>query len=270
MRRTFCDCIFFCLPLAFFLSMAPPADAGIFGRCHVQTVPARCFYPGPAISLFDGETLDGWTTLGGGPISDGWEVVDGTIHRKGSGGYLVVDQDFTHFILDFEWKISEGGNSGLKYKVKKFEKGGWLGCEYQILDDANHPNGNKVKTSAAALYDVYAPAEHKVLKPVGEYNHSRIRVYGNTIEHWLNGMKVLHVRTDSKDWQEHIAESKFAGKEGFGKNLVGKIMLQDHGDEVWYRNITVRHLTPASQMKKSRSFGRSAGGVFRNLFRRCR
>jgi hypothetical protein len=188
--------------------------------------------------LFDGKTLDGWTTLDGKPVTRGWEVVDGMIHLKKEtprGGHIISAREVGDFTLTFEWKIAKGGNSGLKYRVRQYGKQ-MLGCEYQIFDDdvARKPAPNK---SAGSLYDVYEPNADKLLKPAGEFNTARIVVQGDRIEHWLNGYLIVSATVGDEDWQRRIAKSKFARNAGFGQNRTGKIMLTDHGSEVWYRNI---------------------------------
>jgi len=199
--------------------------------------------PRDFISLFDGKTLNGWLAANGKPPTQGWDVVDGAIHhRKGRGGHLLSERQFADFELRFEWKIAQGGNSGVKYRTARTPRG-LYGCEYQLLDDPNHPNGKNPKTRLGALYDLYAPDEDaKQAKPVGEYNQSRIVAQGSKLEHWLNGKKVLDVDTASDDWKTRIGRSKFRTVDGFAANKPGSIMLQDHGDEVWFRNIEIRPL----------------------------
>lgn len=187
-------------------------------------------------SPFDGKTLDGWTTQDGKPVTQGWEIVDGAIHLKKDGrraGNIVTAQEFGDFDLSFEWKIAERGNSGLKYRVRTYGNK-VLGCEYQIYDD----EGRKVspKNSAGALYDLYEPNEAKQLKPPGEYNTARIVVRGDHIEHWLNGQLIVSATVGDDQWQRRIAASKFNDVPDFARNPRGRLMLTDHGSEVWYRN----------------------------------
>lgn len=191
--------------------------------------------------LFDGDTLDGWTTAGGEPVAEGWVVEDGVLYRKSGGGSIFTDRSYGDFDLRLEWKISPGGNSGVKYRVKEYG-GRLLGPEYQVLDDTEHADGNHPKSSTAALYALIPAGEGKQLHPPGEWNRTRIVARGTKFEHWLNGQKVLEVDTTGDRWKEAVAESKFADVEGFGQNERGRIMLQDHGDEVWYRNIEIRPL----------------------------
>ena len=196
------------------------------------------------IPLFDGKTLDGWTTIDGKPVTRGWETVDGAMHlpENAGAGNIVTAKEYGDFDLRFEWKISEGGNNGIKYRVRRFDKR-VLGCEYQILDDGGHPDGQTPKKSTGSLFDVCAPNADKHLKPAGEYNSSRIVVRGDHVQHWLNGDLILAVRVGSPDWVAKKARSKFSKVPGFGENRNGKIMLTDHGDEVWYRNIKITAYT---------------------------
>jgi hypothetical protein len=190
-----------------------------------------------AVSPFDGKSLAGWTTLDGKPVTQGWEVVDGTIHLRKDGkraGHIVTAQEFGDFSLSFQWKIAVRGNSGIKYKVRSYG-GKILGCEYQVYDDGGAKKVNS-KGSAGALYDLYEPNSAKQLKPAGEYNDAKIVVRGDRIEHWLNGKLIVAATVGDDEWQRRIAESKFSDAKDFGRNARGKLMLTDHGSEVWYRN----------------------------------
>ena len=206
------------------------------------------------IALFNGKDLSGWTTTSGEPVTRGWEVQDGELVRTDRGGAIYAEGEYEDFVLDFVWKIAPGVNSGLKYRVRFYEKGvygnpGWLGCEYQIYDDAKNPGP---RSSTGALYDVYPPNDKKRVNPPGEYNHSRIVVDGNRIEHWLNGEKIVEADTSSDEWQRRIAKSKFAPVEGFGQNRRGRIQLQDHGGDVWFKSITLRPLGTGAESTGTR------------------
>lgn len=193
------------------------------------------------ISLFDGKTLDGWTSPTGGKPGAGWKVEDGSIHREAKGGDLISEKAYGDFELEFEWKISAKGNSGVKYRLRK-SPGGWLGPEYQVLDDAGHPNGKVEDTTAASLYEVVPAAKDKVLKPVGEWNRSRIVARGTVLEHWLNDRLALKIDTAGKEWPDLKKASKFAKVEDFAGPAAGHLLLQDHGDKVWFRAIRIREL----------------------------
>jgi hypothetical protein len=197
------------------------------------------------IRLFDGKSLTGWQTAGGKPVTRGWTVEDGMLVRTERGGSIFTTDEYGDFELSFEWKIARRGNSGIKYRVAFYEKGvygnpGWLGCEYQLFDDVNR-NTDPVHSSAA-IYGLYAPARNKKLRPVGDFNESRIVVRGTRVEHWLNGDKVVEADTSTDDWKERIAASKFGDVAGFFRNAKGRIELQDHGSRVWFRRIELRPL----------------------------
>jgi len=191
---------------------------------------------------FRGRTLAGWTTLDGRPVTRGWEASDGEIRLKRSvdrGGHIVTAAEFGDFDLSFEWKIAVRGNSGLKYRVRKYGNQ-LLGLEYQICDE---PEGRPItKKSAGALYDLYEPAAERQVKPVGEWNSARIVVRGDRIEHWLNGGLIVNATVGDDEWRRRMGESKFADEEAFGGDRSGRIMLTDHGSDVAYRNFAFRPL----------------------------
>lgn len=199
-------------------------------------------------SLFDGKTLAGWTMLDGGPVTNGWEVVDGAIHLKSSKdrrvGHIITDRNYGDFDLSFEWKIARGGNSGLKYRVRDYGFG-VRGCEYQILGETNEEEQPATRGSTGAIYDLYEPIASKQLKPADEYNSARIVMHDNHIQHWLNGQLVVSAKIGSPEWNRRVAESKFSDVEEFATNRYGKIMLTDHGSEVWYRNFEFYSLEPS-------------------------
>lgn len=199
--------------------------------------------------LFDGHTLHGWTNLDGGPVGEGWEVVDGMIHLKTlqqRSGAIMTEREFGDMDLSFEWKIPANGNSGLKYRVRKYGDR-TLGCEYQIYDDASKREEISPRQSAGALYGLFEPAANKPLKPTGDFNLARIVVRGNDLQHWLNGKLIVAVTIGSDEWKQRIADSKFNEYEGFALNRRGKIMLTDHGSHVWYRNFKLLSPPPAEK-----------------------
>lgn len=196
--------------------------------------------------LFDGKSLAGWTSFKKStPPDKGWDIQDGWLHHiaKAGGGDLVSADKFSEFELSWEWRIADGGNSGLKYFIADDRKGGAVGHEYQMLDDDKHPDGKKgLNRQTAAFYDVLDPVNRPVKKP-GEINQSRVLVQGMHVEHWLNGAKVLEYELGSDALKAAIAKSKFKGVEGFGTRFPGRLLLQDHGDEVFVRNLKLRDLT---------------------------
>lgn len=176
-------------------------------------------------------------------IGKGWKIDGDAIHFDGTGGGdLVTRDEFRNFELNFEWKVDKGANSGVMYRVSLGDPAPYFsGPEYQILDDDVHGDGKNPLTSAAAIYAMYKP-ENKVLKPVGQWNTGRIVLNGNHLEHWLNGVKVCETDLDGEEWKSLYGKSKFSKWEKFGRNASGHIAFQDHGDKVWYRNITVKRL----------------------------
>src|SRR5262245_30817461 len=189
---------------------------------------------------FRGESLAGWTTLGGGQVTQGWEASDGEIRLNrsaGQGGQIITAAEFGDFDLSFEWKIAARGNSGLKYRVHQYGNQ-TLGLEYQICDE---PEGRPIsRKSVGALYDLYEPAAEHRIKPAGEWNTARIVVCGDRIEHWLNGGLIVNATVGDEEWHRRISQSKFVGEEKFGENHTGRIMLTDHGSNVAYRKFVFR------------------------------
>lgn len=209
--------------------------------------------------LFDGETFDGWRGLGRDAVPEGfWTIEDGAIKKvpqeeapRGpdgevrKGGDLTTADTYENFELTFDWKISPGGNSGLKYNVA--ERPGShsaLGFEYQVLDDERHPAAENPTHRAGALYDIIPPAEERLLHPAGTYNRSRIVFQDGHGEHWLNGTKLLEFDLGTARMDSALATSKFRDRAGFADQRDGHIVLQDHGSAAWYRNLKIRELPP--------------------------
>jgi 3-keto-disaccharide hydrolase len=199
--------------------------------------------------LFDGKETTGWRAYAQADFpKEGWVVEDGCLKNEHGvhGGDLVTTQQFTDFDLKFEWRISPAGNSGVKYLVKEGKSGkAGVGFEYQVLDDQQNEDAqNGPNRQAGALYALIAPNESKRLKPVGEFNQSEILVRGNHVEHWLNGAKIVECELGSPTLKEAIAKSKFAKITWFGQKRPSVILLQDHGDTVWFRNLKIKELKP--------------------------
>ncbi len=194
--------------------------------------------------LFDGRTPAGWRGFKAeGFPEKGWAVEDGALHVQGGGGDIVTAKSYQDFELRFEWKVAPGANSGVMYRVSEEHQYPWeTGPEYQVLDDERHADGKDPRTSAASLYALFPP-EGKASRPPGEWNSARILVVGNRVEHWLNGAKVVACEFASARWKELVGASKFATMPGFGAEPAGRIALQDHGDEVWYRSLAIRDLS---------------------------
>jgi hypothetical protein len=192
--------------------------------------------------LFDGKTTRGWQGYRKGHVIDGWEVKDGCLVRVGPGGDIATDGQYGDFELKLEWRIAPAGNSGIFYRVDDSVGPPWeTGPEMQVLDNDEHADGKDPKTSAGSNYGLYAPF-HDVTVPVGYFNRVRIVARGNHIEHWLNGEKVVEYELGSDDWRQRVTGSKFEAWPRYGTVPRGRIVLQDHGDPVWYRNIKIREL----------------------------
>jgi len=193
--------------------------------------------------LFDGESTKGWHTFKKEKVATkGWTVDDGWLHAAKGGGDILSDSEFEQFELQWEWRQPPGGNSGLKYFVLE-TRDSPLGHEYQIMDENPKASGADGKHATASFYDVLKPATKATTKPPGEVNHSRIVVKGNHVEHWLNGTKVLDYSCGSEEVKQAVAASKFKNVPGFGDRVKGHILLQEHGSEVWFRNIKIRTLS---------------------------
>lgn len=230
---------------------APDAAAGPESQ---RTAPAATAAPdetGEWTALFNGRDLDGWRSYNAGQPNPGWIVEDGAIvldvdesTEEMTAGDLITEQQFERFELELEWRISEGGNSGVFFRVREIpgqEVAYLTGIEMQVLDDDVHVDGGNALTSSGACYALYAPTAD-VLRPVGEWNEVRLLVDGDRVEHWLNGRKIVEYVIGSDDWNRRVAESKFADWEHFAKYRKGHIALQDHTDRVWFRNIRIREL----------------------------
>lgn len=204
--------------------------------------------------LFDGVTTNEWTgTKGKGFPETGWLIKDGILTVLGSdgtrhtrGGDIITKDKYGNFELSFEFNIPKGANSGIKYFVVNDFPGqqGYLGLEYQIIDDENHADarlGVKGNRTMASLYDLI-PARDKTVRPVGEWNRGKIIVDGNHVEHWLNGSQVVAYERGSNEFRALVKVSKYKNLKGFGEMPTGHILLQGHGDTVHYRNLKIRNL----------------------------
>jgi Domain of Unknown Function (DUF1080) len=186
-------------------------------------------------------TLKDFTDGSGKAPGGGWSTeTGGMIHLKGKGGNLITRTDYTNFVLEWDWKVIPGGNNGVKYWVTDVSGAGeWLGIEYQMIDDAKNEDGLRGGShTTASFYDIQEPEPGKTLNPAGEWNASRVVVKDGVLEHWLNGKRVGTADTRTDDWRRRVAASKFRDKKGFAPGH-GRIMLTDHQDETWFRNLRV-------------------------------
>ncbi len=201
-------------------------------------------------TLFDGTSTDSWHTYHSDSVK-GWMIMDGALMSHGGNGDLVTNEEYGDFEMEFDFKIPPKANSGVIYKVIEDPENAthYSGPEYQVIDDEGYPpfndNGKMVlindKQKTGANYDMQAPSE-QAARPAGEWNQGRIVVKDNHIEHWLNGKKVVEYDYGSDAWKEQLANSKFKEWAYATPHAKGKIALQDHGDEVWYKNIRIRPL----------------------------
>lgn len=240
----------------------PALDAGAVGANTQLTSSERA--AGWRL-LFDGQSLSGWRGLGHPGVPTGhWTVENGAIKKIASGkvplkpdgqpvngGDLMTEATFGDFELSWEWKMTLGGNSGLKYNVSEqlsmtMSKHAALGFEYQMIDDDRHPDGKLPTHRSSALYDLITPSEGKRLNPAGEWNRSGVIFRGSHGEHWLNGVKVVEYDLESSSFKAALAASKYKSIPWFAARRTGHIILQDHTDEVYFRNLKIREL-PASR-----------------------
>jgi len=192
--------------------------------------------------LFDGETTGGWRGFKKTEMPAGWTVEAGALTRSAPAGDIVTVDEFDNFELTFDWMVAPGGNSGVFGRVTEDSTAVWhSAAEYQILDNQGHADGKKPETTAGSAYALYAPVKD-VTKAPGEWNQGKIVMKGTHVEHWLNGTKLLSFELGSAEWIDLVAQSKFEAYPQFGMAPRGRIAIQDHGDQVSYRNIKIRAL----------------------------
>ena len=188
------------------------------------------------VDLFASGDFSAWCKTNGKPVPEGWVIKEGVVSRTKKVGDICTKEKYKDFELTFDWKISEAGNSGVKYRTR-----GSLGLEYQVLDDEKHRDNKNPTHRAGSLYELVAAPKDRVLKPVGEWNTGKIIAKGNLIQHFLNGKKVAEIEWGSDEWKTQFQKSKYKKNEGFG-SWTGPILLQDHGDQVWFKNMRVKKL----------------------------
>ncbi|MFI5133619.1 MAG: DUF1080 domain-containing protein [Chitinophagales bacterium] len=199
--------------------------------------------------LFDGATTKGWHKYGGAPIGAAWKVTDSALHLDPSvkgGGDISSDEEFENFDLKLEWKISKNGNSGIMFYVHEDSaKYHWpweTGPEMQVLDNIGAEDNKKEDHLAGTLYDLLGKAENSKPKIVGEWNQAEIKCINGKLDLYLNGINIVSTVLWDDYWKAMVTSSKFRTMPGFGTYKKGHISLQDHGNEVWFRNIKIRRL----------------------------
>jgi hypothetical protein len=204
--------------------------------------------------LFDGKTTKGWHKYGNEPIGSAWKVKDGYLYLDTSvkqdwqikgGGDIVTDEEYQDFDLQLEWKIAKDGNSGVIFYINEDkQKYNWpweTGPEMQVLDNNGHPDAKIIKHRAGDLYDLISCSKETV-KPYGEWNLAEIKCLHGKLDLFLNGYNVVSTQMWNDNWKKLVANSKFKNMPGFGTYQSGHIGLQDHGNEVCFRNIKIRRL----------------------------
>lgn len=206
--------------------------------------------------LWDGQTTEGWRGAKLDEFPDhGWVIEDGILKvlssaglESANGGDIVTIKQYKNFILSVDFKITEGANSGIKYFVQtdlNKGEGSAIGCEFQILDDERHPDaklGVAGNRTLGSLYDLIRAEKEDANFQIDQFNNARVVVMGNHVEHWLNGVKVVEYERNTQEWNALVAYSKYKNWPNFGNFEQGNILLQDHGDEVWYKNIKIKEL----------------------------
>jgi 3-keto-disaccharide hydrolase len=193
--------------------------------------------------LFDGKSLDAWRGYKTDKAPDGWRIENGTLTKNTPVADIVSKDEFGDFELEIEWKIGEGGNSGVFYRgTEEYDHIYWSAPEYQLLDDEKAADNKTRLTCAGAAYALYpSPPGH--LKPVGQWNTTRIVAKGAHVEHWLNGVKLLEYELWSPDWEAKVKASKFKDYPNYGRAKRGHIALQgDHAGALAFRNIRIREM----------------------------
>lgn len=193
--------------------------------------------------LFDGTSMQAFRGYRSETMPAGWRIVQGTLAKDAPTGDIVTRDQFGDFELEVVWKIGTAGNAGIFYRAtEEYDRVYWSGPEYQLLDDEKGADNKTRLTCAGAAYGLYpSPPGH--LKPVGEWNTTRIVARGAHVEHWLNGVKLLEYELWSADWEAKVAASKFGKWPGFGRAKRGHIGFQgDHAEMLAYRSIRIREV----------------------------
>lgn len=200
--------------------------------------------------LFDGTDTQHWRGYRKEGMPATWSITEaGALYTTGGedGGDIVTKEQYGNFELELEWKVAEESNSGIMFRVTEDHDVPYrTGPEFQILDDSAYADqGLRPETSTGANYDMHAPSAN-VARPTGEWNHTRLIANGPHVEHWLNGEKIVEYELWSDDWKQRVAGSKWVEMPNYGMHPVGHICLQDHGNEIWFRNIRIRRLPDTS------------------------
>ncbi len=220
----------------------PPAESASASTTGATTLTAEQRAAGWR-PLFDGTSTAAWRGYKTQTMPAGWQIVDGVLTKTASVEDIVTKDQFGNFQLALDWKLSPGGNSGVFYRgTEEYDHIYWSAPEYQLLDDAGHPDGKSRLTSAGADYALY-PSPAGVVKPADQWNSTLIVVNGNSVQHWLNGQKLLEYELGSPDWADKVKASKFSAYPNYGKAARGYIAIQgDHDGTLSIRNVRIREI----------------------------
>jgi len=240
-----------CIYLILFSLLITGCNSDKTGKNHDNTLTRKEKAEGWKL-LFDGSTPAGWMNAKTKIFpASGWDVMGGMLSvnpdskKPGEGGDIVTTGKFRNFELSVDFMYTTGANSGIKYFVDTEAENGSLasiGCEYQVLDDKNHPDakaGFAGNRTLSGLYDLIAPKNVQDNGP-NQWNRAKIVVNGNTVQHWMNGFMTVEYERSTPAWRALVATSKFKPVNGFGETTEGRILLQDHGAKVSFKNIKIR------------------------------
>ncbi len=193
-------------------------------------------------NLLNATDLSQWRGYQQTDTPAGWQLRDGVLTRVAAAGDLITVAQFSDFELELDWRVAAGGNSGVFFHATETQPYIFMSApEMQILDDAAHVDGRNPLTSAGSNYALHA-APRGIVRGAGQWNEARLRVAGGHVQQWLNGVQIIDYQLGSDDWLARVAASKFSAWPAYGRAGSGHIGLQDHGDEVGFRNIRIRHL----------------------------
>ncbi len=205
--------------------------------------------------LLDGKTTAGWHTYGQESVGKAWNIDDSALHLDASskadwqtkdGGDVVTNDEYGNFDLQLDWKISEGGNSGIMFYVQedtsKYQYTWYTGPEMQVCDNDKNEDGKVYKSQAGDIYELFPTNAVAYVNPAGQWNHVEIKADNGKLDLYMNDHHTLNTTIWDDDWKKNIAGTKFKDMSGFGTFKKGKIALQDHGADVWYKNIKIKEL----------------------------